>query len=57
MYIARLDIKKKAAIFEPEDMDSFINSSNNEPYWLVRKVIVILAYFGGDFGATLMLIL
>ena len=57
MYIARLDIKKKAAIFEPEDMDSFINSSNNDPYWLVRKVIVILAYFGGNFGATLMLIL
>ena len=48
MYIICLDIKKKAAIFEPEDIDLFINSSNNDPYWLVRKVIVILSYFGGN---------
>jgi len=48
VYIVRLDIKKKAAIFEPEDIDLFINSSNKDPYWLVRKVIVILSYFGGN---------
>ena len=42
------DIKKKAAIFSPEDLQSFTSNPNlNSPYWLVRKVIAIVATFGG----------
>ena len=33
------DIKKKAAVFENGDLDSFVTSSDlSTPYWLVRKV-------------------
>lgn len=33
------DTKKKAAVFETEDLDLFVNSKElSTPYWLVRKV-------------------
>ena len=43
-----VDIKKKAKIFSKEDIQSFVtNECLSGPYWLVRKAIVIVAYFGG----------
>lgn len=34
-----VDTKHKAAVFEPEDLGLFVNSSElSTPYWLVRKV-------------------
>ena len=40
--------KKKAAIFTVEELKAFCSSEELEGgYWLVRKAIVILAYFGG----------
>ena len=41
------DVKKKAGVFETKDIDAFIEHPNRSPYWLVRKVIIIVAYFGG----------
>ena len=42
------DVKRKAEIFDGEELDSFINNADyNSPYWLVRKAIVIVALFGG----------
>ena len=41
------DIKKKAKVFETDDVVSFVRHSNQSPYWLVRKVIIIIAFFGG----------
>ena len=42
------DIKKKAMCFESEDMANFVkNESYSSPYWLVRKVVLILSFFGG----------
>ena len=42
-----VDTKKKAEVFEKSDIINFVNQAPDEPYWLVRKVIIILAYFGG----------
>ena len=39
--------QKKAGVFETKDIDAFIEHPNRTPYWLVRKVIIIVAYFGG----------
>ena len=40
--------KKKAAIFTVEELKAFCAAEELEgAYWLVRKAIVILAYFGG----------
>ena len=40
--------KKKAAIFTVEELRAFCEAEELEgAYWLVRKAIVILAYFGG----------
>ena len=42
------DIKKKAAVFEMEELGVFVASQElTTPYWLVRKGILILAFFGG----------
>jgi len=42
------DIKKKALTFTSEDIEQFINNSALVgPYWMVRKVTVIVAFFGG----------
>ena len=41
------DIKRKAGVFESSDIQHFIESAENVPYWEVRKVVIILAYFGG----------
>jgi integrase len=42
------DVKKKAAVFSKDDLDAFVDNSDlSTPYWLVRKVVVILAFFGG----------
>ena len=41
------DIKRKAGVFESSDIQTFIESTKNVPYWKVRKVVIILAYFGG----------
>ena len=44
------DIVKKAEVFSTEDADTFLSSPKLfDPYWLVRKVVVLLAYFGGKF--------
>ena len=42
------DIKKKAAVFTPEELKRFCESEDLQGgYWEVRKAIVALAYFGG----------
>jgi len=42
------DIKKKAPVFDTEDLETFVRSEKlSTPYWLVRKVIMIVAFFGG----------
>ena len=33
------DVKKKAGVFETEEIREFVNHPNSTPYWLVRKVI------------------
>lgn len=33
------DIKRKAAVFESQDIQQFIENPENSPYWTVRKVI------------------
>lgn len=44
------DIAKKAEVFSTEDVDTFLTSPKlSDPYWLVRKIVVLLAYFGGKF--------
>ena len=34
------DIKKKASIFEYDELKTFVLHDNSTPYWIVRKVIV-----------------
>ena len=42
------DTKKKVAVFEMEDLGVFVASQElTTLYWLVRKVIMILEFFGG----------
>ena len=42
------DVKKKAAVFTPEELKQFCESEELQGgYWEVRKAIAILAYFGG----------
>ena len=42
------DCKKKAAVFEDGDLEKFVGAKDlSTPYWLVRKVVMILAFFGG----------
>ena len=42
------DVKKKADVFTTNDIINFIRDDTiRTPYWLVRKVVVILAFFGG----------
>ena len=42
------DIKKKAMCFEPEDIADFVRrDSISNPYWLVRKAVMIVSFFGG----------
>ena len=42
------DVKKKAAVFTPEELKQFCESDELQGgYWEVRKAIVALAYFGG----------
>ena len=39
------DIKKKAGIFEKTDIDKFVNATDRcDPYWMVRKVILLNLY-------------
>ena len=41
-------MKKKASFFSKEEIDCFVMSNElTTPYWLVRKQILIWAYFGG----------
>ena len=43
-----VDEKKKAACFEYDDISAFVtHPDTSTPYWLVRKVVIILTYFGG----------
>jgi len=40
--------KEKVKTFTMEEFDKFVRSEDiSDPYWLVRKVVVIVAYFGG----------
>jgi len=42
------DTKSKAHCFEGEDIAAFTEHPDaSTPYWLVRKVVIIVAYFGG----------
>ena len=41
------DVKKKTNVFTREELEKFIKECSNEPCWLVRKVRIILSYFGG----------
>ena len=41
------DKKKKADIFEAENIQDYVTNAPDEPYHLVRKIIIIMAYFGG----------
>ena len=42
-----VDTKKKASIFSKEEIDCFVMSNElTTPYWLMRLIIVLLAYFG-----------
>ncbi len=41
------DTKKKAAIFEEKDLQSFLTKKMDTSYWEVRQSIAIIAYFGG----------
>ena len=42
------DIKKKANIFSTDDINRFVNWDKiATPYWMVRQVLVCLAYYGG----------
>ena len=44
----QIDSKKKASVFTTKEIDDFLkDESISTPYWLVRKVAVILAFFGG----------
>ena len=39
---------KKAAIFSPQEIEDFVTDSQlSSRYWLVRKVICLVGYFGG----------
>ena len=43
-----VDEKKKSDIFSSKELDAFIGSTElDDAYWLVRKAVVILAYYGG----------
>ena len=43
-----VDTRRKASIFEMEEFEKFIGDKDlSSPYWCVRKVAVILAWFGG----------
>ena len=43
-----VDEKKKSDIFSSEELNAFISSPElDDAYWLVRKAVVILAYYGG----------
>ena len=42
------DIKKKATIFTTTEINAFVLDENlSTPYWIVRRSIVCLAYYGG----------
>lgn len=42
------DVKKKAAVFSTEEINNFVkDDSISTAYWLVQKVVVLLAFFGG----------
>ena len=40
--------KKKAQVFQKEEFDTFVgNLDLTTPYWMVRKAVMVVAYFGG----------
>jgi len=42
------DVQKKANIFQTKDINRFVHEDGiSTPYWLVRKVVACLAYYGG----------
>ena len=41
------DTKKKASVFSNEDMEKFFRADLPDKYWLVRRAICVVAYFGG----------
>ena len=42
------DVKHKARVFTKEQLDRFFaDSSATTPYWLIRKTVAIVAFFGG----------
>ena len=41
------DMKKKAPVFDMDDLTRFLSKEMTTPYWLVRKLVIIFAHFGG----------
>ena len=42
------DVQKKANIFSTKDINRFVHEDGiTTPYWMVRKVVACLAYYGG----------
>ena len=42
-----VDTIKKAAVFSTDELRRFFEMEIDDAYWLVRKALVIFAYFGG----------
>ena len=42
-----VDNKRKAEVFSTQDMNEFLEKDLSTPYWIVRKAVAVLAYFGG----------
>ena len=41
-------LQKESAVFQDGDLEKFVGEKDLcTPYWLVRKVVMILAFFGG----------
>ena len=45
------DVKTKAKIFDKDALDAFLGDSTlSSPYWLLRKSVTMVCFFGGYMG-------
>ena len=43
------DVKTKAKIFDKDALDVFLGDSTlSSPYWLLRKSVTVVCFFGGN---------
>ena len=50
-----VDVKTKAKIFEKDALDVFLGDSTlSSPYWLLRKSVVVVCFFGGNIYSNIM---